>query len=115
MNKRIKKKKWKQAAARSRAERLEEIRLYGADDIRTIQSCFGHFVLFGEQLLDTGPKRPMVPIELPAELLDDVIGRVVEEATKWAEENRILPGDLKLEVPGPDKDKYVLRRRRIDE
>lgn len=115
MNKRIKKKKWKQAAARSRADRLEEIRLYGADDIRTIQSCFGHFVLFGEQLLDTGPKRPTVPIELPAELWDDVIGRAVEEATKWAEENRILPGDLKLEVQGPDKDKYILRRRRIDE
>lgn len=115
MNKRIKKKKWKQAAARSRAERLEEIRLYGADDIRTIQSCFGHFVLFGEQLLDTGPKRPTVPIELPVEVLNDMIERVIEEATKWAEENRILPGDLKLEVQGPDKDKYVLRRRRIDE
>lgn len=115
MNKRIKKKKWKQAAARSRAERLEEIRLYGADDIRTIQSCFGHFVLFGERLLDTGPKRPTVPIELPAELWDDVIGRATEEVTKWAEENRILPGELRLEVRGPDKDKYVLSRRRTDE
>lgn len=115
MNKRIKKKKWKQAAARSRAERLEEIRLYGADDIRTLWSCFGHFVLFGEQLLDTKPKRVTVPIELPAEVWDDVIGRAAEEATKWAEENRILPGDLKLEVRWPDKDKYVLSRRRGDE
>lgn len=78
MNKRIKKKKWKQAAARSRAERLEEIRRYGADDIRTLWSCFGHFVLFGEQLLDTKPKKVTVPIELPAELWDDVIGQAAQ-------------------------------------
>ena len=115
MNKRIKKKKWKQAAARSRAERLEEIRRYGADDIRTLWSCFGHFVLFGEQLLDTKPKKVTVPIELPAELWDDVIGQAVEEVTKWTEENSVLPGELKLEMRGPDKDKYILCKMRTDE
>lgn len=51
MNKRIKKKKWKQAAARSRADRLEEIRRFGEDNAIVVRHCFVHWAIFGEKLL----------------------------------------------------------------
>ena len=111
MNKRIKKKRWKQAAAQSRAERLEEIRIYGADDIRTIQSCFGHYILFGEMLLD---KKELWEPTAPAVVMSNAIEKAVELGAKWIEDTQIPLHELKAERNGEGK--YVITcKKRCDE
>lgn len=111
MNKRIKKKKWKQAAARSRADRLEEIRLYGVEDVHVLQHCFGHYILFGEMLLDE--KTPWEPAA-PAVVMANAIEKAVELGAKWIEDTQIPLHELKAERSGEGK-YFITCKRRTDE
>ena len=70
MNARIRKKKWKQAAARSRAERLQEIESRGKDDPLVIKNCFAHFLLFGDDLLGFIEDPMLMPQEVRSALDD---------------------------------------------
>lgn len=72
MNARIRKKKWKQAAARSRAERLQEIESRGKDDPLVIKNCFAHFLLFGDDLLGFTKDPILMPQEV-RNALDDAV------------------------------------------